>query len=246
MAKKKPAAKAAAKEPTKPNRKRVVEKEAIFEAPVKFGNVNIGKRTGRVGIAIPRPFCTLGRADELFVDRRLSAKIILGGAGDAPGQTTFVEPDVTINAEFDVKGFRVGADVLSGLGLTFVLKEVDLDQVSQLSGGSGRIVVKAVNRIPADAVDEDFEELPGQKTLPVATGPWADVPLHEAMPQMPKGLRAKMKEAGLHTMGDLQTFVAKHGDFWAAQIKGVGASTRAKLEDWQADFWARNPQYSKT
>lgn len=254
VAKKKPAAAAPAKPklsealgplPGKKQRAKVVAPTILFEAPVKFGNVSIGKKTGKVGFSVQRSYCTLAKADELFVDRRLAMKVILGRAGDAKGQQAFTEPDVEINGDFDVKGFRVGADAFSGLGMTFMLKEVDLAQVSHLSGGSGRIQIKGVKAIPADAVREDLDDEDKRPIVAASTGPWRDISLKEAMPGLTPAMKKNLANAGLVTMGDFADRVATKGDFWPDGLVGIGSAARQKIEDWNADFWQRNPQYSQ-
>lgn len=235
MAKKKPAA---------PKRARVVAPEVLAEFPVKFGNVSIGKKTGKVGFAVQRQFCQLDRADEQFVDRRLRAKVVLGRSADAAGQTAFIPADVEVVADFDVKGFRVGSDSFSGMGLTFMLKEVDLDQVSHLSGGTGRLIITKAGEIPSDAVSEPFADDPEQQLLP-STGPWAEISIKEAMPKITPALEKSLANNGITTMGGLADWSAKHGDFWAKNLGGVGEVGRSKLEAMQDEFWKANPQYSK-
>jgi hypothetical protein len=234
-AKPKPAARA----PAAP-RAKVKATTILAEFPVKFGNVSIGKRTGKVGFSLPREFCTLARADELFVDRRLRARVILGRSADANGQTSFIEPDLTIVGDFDVKGFRVGSDSFSGLGLTFMLKEIDLEEVSHLSGGSGRIVVNGVGEIPADApADEDFEDGPG-----LFEGPWEEIAIEEAFPKITPAILKSVKANGITTVGKLAEWTAKHGERWTSALGGVGPVGREKLEKMNEEFWAANPQYS--
>jgi hypothetical protein len=263
MAKKKPAAKNPAKvkaaapgkikkgDPVydeapaaKPARAKVVAPAVIGEFPVKFGSVSLGKRTGKVGFSLPREFCTLARADELFVDRRLRAKVSLGRSADANGQTAFIGPDVEIVGEFDVKGFRVGSDSFSGLGLTFMLKEISLEDVSLLSGGSGRVVINAVGEIPHDAVDDASEPFEDTGLLP-SSGPWAEIPIKEAMPKITPALLKSLAANGVNNMGHLAEWSKKHGEFWAKSLGGVGPAGREKLEKWQEEFWAANPQYSQ-
>src|SRR4051812_3073536 len=108
-------------------KKKVTATETILDVPVKFGKVSLGTKTGSVSFAIQRQFVKLADADELFVDRRLNAKVILGRAGDQKKQRLLVDDrDVEIVAAFDVKGFRVGAETFGGLNLTFMLREVSL------------------------------------------------------------------------------------------------------------------------
>lgn len=240
----KPAPAPAAAAAPKPQRAKVTAAAVLFECPVKFGRVGLGTRTGSVGFSVAREYCSLARADELFVDRRLNAKVILGRSGDANGQKAFIESDVVINGTFDVKGFRVGATSLSGLALVFMLKEIELDDISKLSGGSGRIQITAAAEIPADAIDDAPD--PNQRKLPEpATGPWADVALKDAMPALTAAMLKNLAAVDLHTMGDLQNYVAKKGQFWAKDIVGIGPGAQAKIEDWNIEFWAANPQYSK-
>lgn len=245
MAKKKPAAKKPEAELAPPKRVKVKAAEVLGEFPVKFGAVSIGKKTGKVSFSIQRQFCQLSRADELFVDRRLRAKAILGRSADAAGQTAFIPADVEVSAEFDVKGFRVGSDAFTSMGLTFMLKEVSLEDVSHLSGGTGRLVVTKVSEIPSDAVDEPFVDDPDQQLLP-SSGPWTEIPIKEAMPKITPALVKSLAANGITTVGTLADWTKAHGEFWAKDLGGVGPAGREKLEKWDAEFWQRNPQYAQT
>ena len=42
----------------------------------------------------------------------------------------------------------------------------------------------------------------------------------------------------LDTLRDLQAFQAKHGEFWAKDLPGVGPACRQKIEDALEKFWA--------
>lgn len=65
------------------------------------------------------------------------------------------------------------------------------------------------------------------------------------IPNMPRAaLRAfkKVTPEPLVTMDDLQKFQAKHGDFWAKDLPGVGPGTRQNVEDALEAFWTRQAQ----
>jgi hypothetical protein len=222
-------------------KKKVVASAVLLDLPVKFGSVSIGMKTGKVGFSIDRGNITLKQADETFVDRRLTGKIVLGRSADAKAQKMFIpDRDIEVNASFDVKGFRVGATMLSSLGLTFMLKEVNLDDISHMSGGSGRLVIAKVGNIPADAPKEDLGDEEERPML--AEGPWADVPLAELWPKGGPVLK-NLKAAKVHTVGDLAALTAK-GEFWAKDTKGIGPSARQIIEDRLEKFWKDNPQYA--
>jgi hypothetical protein len=222
-------------------KKKVKASEVLLDLPVKFGNVSLGVRTGKISFSIDRSQITLAKADEYFVDRRLTGKLVLGRNGDSSKQTQLVEDlNIEIPGAFDVKGFRVGAEKLSSLGATFYLKEVELHDAARFSGGSGRLVVNNVDFIPEDAEDE-FEET--ERPM-LAEGPWSDVSLDELFD--PKAaLRANLKKASINTVGELANLTAAKGETWSKGIPGIGPSARQKIEDRLEKFWAENPQYSK-
>lgn len=221
-------------------KKKVSETKVLLDIPVKFGKVSLGTKTGSVSFAVQRQFVKLEQADDLFVDRRLAAKVILGRSGDQKKQTLLVpDRDIEVVASFDVKGFRVGSETFSGMNLTFMLREVPLEDVSMLSGGFGRLVISGAQDIPDDAPDDS-----SQTEAPVVVdGPWADVPLAELFDK-DSGVFKALKAGGITTVGDLAQRTAK-GDQWARGLKGVGPRAVETISDRMEKFWADNPRFTK-
>lgn len=210
----------------------------VIDLPVQFGGVSLGKKNARLGFSVDRSVLGLVRADELFVDRRLTVRIVLGREDDAGGQELAFGEDFEHRGVFDVKGFRVGAEAYTGLGLVAMVKDFDLEALRRFRAAAGRLVVENVEWIPEDEKDDepDGDERP---LLKKSEGPWRSVPLEELFEG--RILKALNKH-GLSTVGELADETAR-GDFWAADIKGIGAAARQAIEDRMTEFWAANPQY---
>ena len=65
---------------------------------------------------------------------------------------------------------------------------------------------------------------------------------HGISEKLVESLRGK----SIETLGDLADFQAKHGEFWAKEIKGLGPQKAAKVADAQAEFWKANPQFCES
>jgi len=55
--------------------------------------------------------------------------------------------------------------------------------------------------------------------------------------------RNALVNAGLETMGDLADWMQAKGDFWAKDVKGLGAKSAGEIADAMVDFWAAHPEY---
>ncbi len=211
---------------------------AVLDKPVSFGGVSLGKGTGRISIKIDRGFIDVAEAEEMFCQRRLTGKVVLGHAGDAAGQQTIADD---INHEvigaFDAKGFRSNGESVS-TSLTFSLKEVDVHELSLFSKGVGRLVIVESGEIPVEP-KEKKEDAPIAK----ATGEWTLVRL-DTLPFKPRILKA-LEKASITTMGELADFTALKGEWWWKDIAGVGEAAAQEIEDITAKFWAANPQVDK-
>lgn len=227
-----------AKPAEKKKLKKVTGPLAVIDKPVSFGGVSIGKNTGRIGVTLDREWMELEQASDLFCNRRLNGKVVLGRAGDQANQAKLIDDlDHEVSGAFDVKGFRVTLDVLAA-GLTFSLVDVDIAELAKFSKGVGRLVVYEIGEIPADAVDEGLDDdLPMLK----ADGPWAAV-LLSTLFDPKKAICKALKKAGLETVGDFADFQAKKGDFWAKDLAGIGPKARQEIEDVFEKFWLANPQ----
>lgn len=224
----------------KPKLKAVTGPLAVLDKPVAFGGVSIGKSTGRIGIGIDRGWIELEEAADMFCNRRLIGKVVLGGADDASGQQKLVDDlEVEVNGAFDCKGFRVTEDSLS-TGLTFSLKEVSIADLAKFSKGVGRLVVMETGEIPDDAPSEEFD---GEMPILKATGEWTLVRL-DTMPLKP-GIIKCLQKAGITTVGELADFTALHGEWWSKDVPGVGDAARQQVEDTLEKFWAANPEAAK-
>lgn len=228
------------KKPKKQKLKAVTGPLAVLDKPVAFGGVSIGKSTGRIGIGIDRGWIGLDEAADIFCNRRLIGKVVLGGADDASGQQKLVDDlEVEVNGAFDCKGFRVTEDSIS-TGLTFSLAEVSIADLAKFSKGVGRLVVMESGEIPDDAPSEEFDD---EKPILKATGEWTLVKL-DTLPFKPRVLKA-MAKAEITTMGELADFTTLKGQWWWKDIPGVGEAAAQEIEDITAKFWSANPQVDK-
>lgn len=208
---------------------------AVLDKPVSFGGVSIGKSTGRIGVSLGREWCGLEDAAEFFCHRRLVGKVVLGHAGDAAGQESFLaDGDHEVAGAFDVKGFRVTAETLS-TGLTFSLADVDIAELAKFSKGVGRLVVAEIGEIPDDAPSEEFDE--DERPILKAEGPWADVKLDTLFEG---ALLKALARADIKTVGQLAEKTGN--EWWAKDIPGIGPAKRQIIEDVMEKFWKSNPQ----
>jgi hypothetical protein len=234
----------AAATPQKKPLKKVTGKLAVLDKPVGFGGVSIGKNTGRISVSIDRSYVALDEAADLFSNRRLTGKVVLGRTGDATNQTKMVDDlDHEVSGAFDVKGFRVTEETIS-LGMTFALAEINIAELAKFSKGVGRLVAFDIGEIPPKPKAEKASnpnEVPGALK---ADGPWAKVSLDDLFDPK-KSTRKTLAKANLNTVGELSDYQAKKGDFWAKDLDGCGPKMRQEIEDRLIKFWADNPDASK-
>lgn len=231
---------AAAKEkkPKKQKLEPVTGPLAVLDKPVSFGGVSLGKGTGRISIKIDRGFIGLDEAEDMFCQRRLTGKVVLGHVGDAEGQQKIADDlDHEVNGAFDAKGYRTNGEMIS-TSLTFSLKEVDVNELSLFSKGVGRLVIVENGEIPVEP-----KEKPADAPIEKATGEWTLVRL-DTLPFKPRVLKA-LEKASITTMGELADFTALKGQWWWKDITGVGEAASQEIEDITAKFWAANPQVDK-
>lgn len=208
----------------------------VHDVGVKFGGVSIQDVTCRVGaIKIDRERMSLERADDLFANRRLIGRIVLGHADDAAGQIELFDGDIAVYGAFDVKGFRVTASEF-GISLTFSRADIDVAQLSQFAKADGRLQISEVADIPEDE-DLGPEHVPGSLK---ASGPWADVSLSTVFEG---ALLKSLKKAKLETVGDLANYTAR--DKRLTDIEGIGPGKAACIEDRMLAFWSDNPDAAK-
>lgn len=137
----------------------------LLDVPVKFNQVGIGDTTARIGFKVDRGVLKLAKADNLFVNRRLACRVVLGHTDEQPGETRLFEDDVvSIVGSCDVKGYRATGDTFNA-ALTFSLRDIDVATFARFSKGSGRIRITGAGEIPESeksmADDDDGDDLFG-------------------------------------------------------------------------------------
>lgn len=71
---------------------------------------------------------------------------------------------------------------------------------------------------------------------------WRTVPIEEALQGLGSRAYDGFEAKNIKTMGDFSDFQAKHGDWWAKEIPGVGPETAGKIADAAEEFWASRKQ----
>lgn len=208
---------------------------AKFDYPADFSGVSIGENTARIGLQFSRERMGLDKADELFCNRRLIGRLVLGHVDDANMQGELFDGAIAIYGAFDVKGYRVNAAHFA-IGATFSRQDVDLKQLADFAKNEGRLQVSELSEIPDDKKTPEHE--PG--SLAVEDGqPWRDYPMATIFKDQPSILKA-LKAAKIETVGDLSDYQAKGQ--WLTNIKGLGEKKAALLEETMMHFWADNPE----
>lgn len=122
---------------------------------VKFGNVNIGDETARIGITIPRDKLADEKAINLLVARRLLGTIVVAEGDVDPRQKNFLQ-DATASVEgaFDTRALRIGLKEF-GSGLTFSLTNIDANELSQFAKKSGFLWIDDAQELEVEPDGED-------------------------------------------------------------------------------------------
>jgi hypothetical protein len=134
------------------------ESPPLMALDVKYGNVNIGMDTCRLGITVERAKLTITQADRNLCGKRLVGTI-LARAGDAQSSQDSlpgIDADVTLSAAFDVKSFGVTRKNISA-GLTFAIASVNVETLSHFAGRQGTFTVTNINDIPEGEPTTDEE-----------------------------------------------------------------------------------------
>lgn len=209
----------------------------LFDVPVAFGQVGLGKTLGRIGIKIDRQQLSLDDCDALLCGKRVTGTVHLGRKDDSPGQKSLIEGrDIAVAASFDVNGFRVTPEML-GMSLSFNLESIELADVAKLSKGEGRFVAAASDEIPEDerlndTGDDDDDD---QRSL-LVEGPWKEAPLADLFDG---AMLKSLNKAGLKTVGDLAAWSAS--DKRLIDIPGIGGAKAEQIEETMERFWESNP-----
>ncbi len=83
-------------------------KTSVLELPCEFTGLTGGKETCGLGIKVPRSALSLDRADDLFVNRQLTCKLILKRRKDADDQTQMMEVALELDGLFTTS--KLGAN----------------------------------------------------------------------------------------------------------------------------------------
>lgn len=219
----------------------MVRKAQAFSGGVSFGGVSIGETTARLGIHIDRGVIELNKADELFCNRRLTGKVVLGQFDESSGQRKLIDDvDHQVSGSFDVKGFRASTDSIAA-GLTFSLKEIDIAELARFSKGQGRLVIDEVGDIPEEEKPSRLapDHVPGSLK---ADGPWRNEPLDNLFDPS-KATRKALAAAGIDTVGQLADYTASERRL--TDIDGIGPGKEQEIEDRMMCFWADNEDADK-
>jgi hypothetical protein len=116
---------------------------------VKFGKVSFGGEVASVGISIARDAILPEAAIELFVARRLKARIVATGSAD-PDQQSLpgmddVKPDMTLL--FECKGLGVKRKTFSAT-LNVMAEDLDDGTFSHFANKVGKLVVTKIDELP--------------------------------------------------------------------------------------------------
>lgn len=133
------------------------DENGTVELPVGFGQVSVGDKVARIGIHISRGNITVAKADKLLCCRRLTGTIYSTPQKDAPGQTTLpgTESAHEVEGTFDVKQIGCTGKHITA-GLTFSIKDVDLQELVQMAKQDGRMVIEKTE--PLDGDDEEGDD----------------------------------------------------------------------------------------
>lgn len=216
---------------------------AELDIPVKFKGVSIGKTTVKLSMDVDRKMMRIGRADKTFCDRRLTGTLFLGGAGDSPAQTKMFDTDMQITGTFDVHRFAVTGELFS-TGVTFKLKEIELEHLIKFRNCDGRLVVEEVGDIPADVVEEKpaASHLAGQFKV---EGNWRKASLDNIFDGQ---ILKSLKGHGLETVGDFHDFQQPKANGFIPKltdISGIGESKVSTIGEIMMNFWRDNPDASE-
>ena len=116
---------------------------------VKFGKVSFGGEVASVGVSIQRDAITPDAAIELFVARRIKARIVVTGSADKdqqplPGMDD-IKPDMTLL--FECKGLGIKRKTFSAT-LNVMAEDLDDGTFSHFANKIGKLVVSKIDELP--------------------------------------------------------------------------------------------------
>lgn len=122
----------------------------ILELPVSFGNVNVGDKTARVGVTVPRTSLSVSSADKNLCGKRLTVHLLARAGDGQAGQESIPGlegADLELSGVADVKGFGVGPKTISA-GLTFSIESIDVPTLARMAKRDGVVTVVGIQDIP--------------------------------------------------------------------------------------------------
>lgn len=60
-----------------------------------------------------------------------------------------------------------------------------------------------------------------------------------------EAIMAKLAKVGIETLGQLSDWMEKHGEFWSADIPGIGEAKATDIADRFAAYWEKHPEYTQ-
>jgi hypothetical protein len=214
----------------------MVKTATEFNSAVTFGGVSIGDATARISVHIDRKNIALKTADQLFCERRLIGKVVLGLHDEGTTQGKLIDDvDHEVAGAFDVKGFRCSADYIS-LGATFSLKEIDIAELARFSKGAGRLIVSDVGEIPEEPKEKPA---PVAGTLKVSVSGWKKTPLDRLF-DPDKAIRKALNDNNLQYVGELTHHIGAGKKL--TDLDGITEKRAADIAQVLEQFWLDNPE----
>jgi len=127
----------------------------MLRVPVKFGNVNAGADTVRLGIAVDRTKMGVAQAETFFCGSRLSVQLMIdpNASDDGQGQATFADEvsdeSGVLSSVVDVKKFGASRSSFTA-GLTFAIDAVDVGDVARFAAQPGTMVAERISDAGAE------------------------------------------------------------------------------------------------
>jgi hypothetical protein len=211
-----------------PRGQKIDGKKPVINVIVKFGQASFGDHTASVGFKITRDRLEETKALEIFVNKRLTGRLIICKDGEDADQTNFLKPKYSVAGVFDVSRISVGSKDYSGRA-SFAIDDIDRDDFSHLANLEGRLIAELVQAIPDEEPETDD---PKQKRFIEGPILEQDLAVLEGVDMATLG---RLKEHGIKTIGQLKTIVD------AGQLGAVMKTKAAMIENALFSLLEENP-----
>lgn len=207
---------------------------AVLDLPCRFGGVSFDARAS-VQLIFDKSRFSPEKVEELFCGKRLDVKLKAVSGDDDPSQTKFegMEAEAEVQGSADANRYQSAPDRW-GTKLYFNLDDVDELEFLHLRKKPGRIMIRDVDKIPAD--EGGPKDLPGQQKL---DGSWRDVQVTEL--SVGAGPEKLLYEAKLSTIGKLSDYLK---DAKLTAIKGIGDAAEKRILEKLEDWWREHPDFA--